>query len=120
MKYYGKQIQKHPTVISGSTLTVDLGANSGSTAIITDNVTVGFPTANRWQDNLVGSYFNTFDHNSNVSEVLRFMAGVISHSIDTSAPTPNLKKCLSPMQPETMGVLWGQLYGSRTPRWGPQ
>lgn len=92
MKYYGKQIQKQPTVISGSTLTVDLGANSGSTAIITDNVTVGFPTANRWQDNLVGSYFNTFDHNSNVSEIMRFMAGVISHSIDTAAPTPNLKK----------------------------
>ena len=92
MKYYGKQIQKHPTVISGSTLTVDLGANSGSTAIITDNITVGYPTANRWQDNLVGSYFNNFDHNSNISEIMRFMAGVISHSIDTSAPTPNLKK----------------------------
>ena len=92
MKYYGKQVQKHPTVISGSTLTVDLGANSGSTAIKADNVSVGYPTANRWQDNLVGSYFNNFDHNSNISEIMRFMAGVISHSIDTSAPTPNLKK----------------------------
>ncbi len=91
MKYYGKEIRKTPLTITGSSLTVDLGPNSGSTAIKTNNVTVGYPTANQWQDNLVGSYFNTFDHNSNVSEVLRFMAGVISHSIDTAAPTPNLK-----------------------------
>ena len=91
MKYYGKEIRKQPLKISGSLLEVDLGTDSGSTAIKTNNVTVGYPTANRWQDNLVGSYFNTFDHNSNVSEVMRFMAGVISHSIDTAAPTPNLK-----------------------------
>ena len=92
MKYYGKNIQRQDTVITGSTLTVDLGANSGSTAITTNNVTVGYPTSNRWQDNLQGSYLNLFDHNTNASEILRFMAGVISHSIDTAAPTPNLKK----------------------------
>jgi len=92
MKYYGKEIRKKPLTITGSLLTVDLGTNSGSTAIKTNNITVGYPNANRWQDNLVGSYFNTFDHNSNVSEIMRFMAGVISHSIDTAAPTPNLKK----------------------------
>jgi len=92
MKYYGKEIRKKPLTITGSLLTVDLGTNSGSTAIKTNNITVGYPNSNRWQDNLVGSYFNTFDHNSNVSEIMRFMAGVISHSIDTAAPTPNLKK----------------------------
>tara|TARA_A100001011_G_scaffold185340_1_gene194086 strand:+ start:1581 stop:3953 length:2373 start_codon:yes stop_codon:yes gene_type:complete len=91
MKYYGKKVERHDTVITGSTLTVDLGANSGSTAITTNNITVGYPTANRWGDNLVGSYLNLYDHNTNVSEMLRFMAGVLSHSLDTAAPTPNTK-----------------------------
>ena len=91
MKYYGKDIKRHDTVITGSTLTVDLGASSGSTAITTNNVTVGYPTSNRWQDNLEGSFLNFYDHNSNVSEVLRFMAGVLSHSLDTAAPTANTK-----------------------------
>ena len=81
MKYYGKEIRKRPLKISGSLLEVTLGSDSGSTAIKTNNVTVGYPTANRWQDNLVGSYFDTFDHNSNVSEIMRFMAGVISLSL---------------------------------------
>lgn len=76
--------------ISSSTLTVS-AASTASTAITTNNITNGFPTSNKWQENLVGSYFNTFDHTSHVSEILRFMAGVISHSIDTSAPTANLK-----------------------------
>ena len=91
MKYYGKEIRKKPLKISGSLLEVNLGANSGSTAIKTNNITVGYPTANRWQDNLQGSYLNFYDHETNVSELLRFMAGVLSHSLDTSAPTPNLK-----------------------------
>ena len=92
MKYYGKEIRKKPLKISGSLLEVNLGANSGSTAIKTDNVTVGYPTANRWQDNLEGSYLNFYNHDTHVSELLRFMAGVLSHSLDTAAPTPNLKR----------------------------
>ena len=92
MKYYGKEIRKKPLKISGSLLEVSLGANSGSTAIKADNVTVGYPTANRWGDNLEGSYLNFFNHDTNVSELLRFMAGVLSHSLDTAAPTRNLKR----------------------------
>ena len=76
--------------ISSSTMTVSSTLTS-STAITTNNITNGYPTSNNWQDNLVGSYFNNFDHTTHVSEILRFMAGVISHSIDTSAPTANLK-----------------------------
>ncbi len=76
--------------ISSSTMTVSSTLTS-STAITTNNITNGYPTSNKWQDNLVGSYFNNFDHSTHVSEILRFMAGVISHSIDTSAPTANLK-----------------------------
>ena len=91
MKYYGKEIRKKPLKISGSLLEVDMGASSGSTAIKTNNITVGYPTSNRWQDNLQGSYLNLYDHNTNVSELLRFMAGVLSHSLDTAAPLPNTK-----------------------------
>ena len=61
MKYYGKEIRKKPLKISGSLLEVDMGASSGSTAIKTNNVTVGYPTSNRWQDNLQGSYLNLFE-----------------------------------------------------------
>jgi hypothetical protein len=82
-------------LISGSTLTVRTGTDSGaitaSTAIYTNNIQNGYPTSNAWQESLEGSYFNNFDNTSHVSEILRFMAGIISHSIDTSSPTPNTK-----------------------------
>jgi hypothetical protein len=82
-------------VISGSTLTVRTGTDSGpptaSTAIFTNNITNGYPTSNAWGEGLDGSYFNNFDNTSHVSEILRFMAGIISHSIDTSSPTANTK-----------------------------
>ena len=76
--------------LESTTLSVNTPLTS-STAIFTNNIQNGYPTSNRWQDNLVGSYFNNFDNTTHVSEILRFMAGVISHSIDTAAPTPNLK-----------------------------
>ena len=81
--------------ISGSeTLTVRralAGAQTASTAIFTNNITVGYPTSNAWGTGLQGSFFNNFNHNTNVSEILRFMAGVISSSIDTASPTANTK-----------------------------
>ena len=64
---------------------------SGSTAITTNNITNGYPTSNPWGQGLDGSYFNNFDNTTNVSEILRFVAGIISHSIDTSSPTENTK-----------------------------
>ena len=75
--------------ISGS-LTVST-EDSGSTAIVSNNTTVGYPTSNEWQDNLDGSYFDIFNHNTHISEILRFMAGVMSSSLDVAAPTPNTK-----------------------------
>jgi hypothetical protein len=62
---------------------------SGSTAITSNNITNGYPTSNAWGEGLDGSYFNNFDNTSHVSEILRFVAGIISHSIDTSSPTAN-------------------------------
>ena len=91
LKYYGKEIQKHSTKISGSTLTVDLGADTGSTAIFTNNIQTGYPTSNPWKTNLEGSFLNRFDNTTNVSEILRFMAGVLSASLDTRDSEPNKK-----------------------------
>ena len=78
------------TRVESTTLSVNTPLTS-STAIFTNNIQNGYPVSNRWQENLEGSFFNNFDNTTHVSEILRFMAGVISHSIDTSAPTPNTK-----------------------------
>ena len=66
-------------------------ALTSSTAIYTNNIQNGYPTSNLWGEGLDGSYFNNFDNTSHVSEILRFIAGIISHSIDTSSPTANTK-----------------------------
>jgi len=91
LKYIGKRTQKQPLTISGSTLTVDLGADSGSTAIFTNNIQNGYPTSNQWGSNLEGSFFNNFDNTTHVSEILRFMSGVLSHSLDVADASPNTK-----------------------------
>ena len=39
----------------------------------------------------MGSYFNNFTHNTHISEILRFMAGVMSSSLDVADATPNTK-----------------------------
>ena len=36
-------------------------------------------------------FFNNFDNTTHVSEILRFMAGAISHSLDVSDAAPNTK-----------------------------
>jgi hypothetical protein len=51
------------------------------------NHNVGYPTSNAWKDSLDGSYFNNFDANSDISEVLRFVAGLLSAS--APSPSPN-------------------------------
>ncbi len=90
--YKGKEIRRSPLVITGSSATTFLKveqAASGSTAILTNNITNGYPTSNPWGENLEGSYFNNFDNSSNVSEILRFMSGVLSHSLDVADASPN-------------------------------
>ena len=94
MKYIGKEIRKNPLTITGSDnstfLKVDV-ANTSSTAIYTSNVQNGYPTSNRWGSNLEGSFFNNFDNTTHVSEILRFMSGVMSHSLDVADASPNTK-----------------------------
>ena len=53
------------------------------------NTNVGTPTSNDWQTNLAGSYFNNFTKDTDVSEVLRFVAGLLSSS--AANPTANSK-----------------------------
>ena len=64
---------------------------TSSTAITTNNITNGYPTSNNWKENLEGSYFNNFDQGTHVSEILRFMAGVLSSSLDVADARPNTK-----------------------------
>ena len=94
MNYKGKEIRRNPLVITGSSSTTHLKveqAASGSTAIYTNNITNGWPTSNPWQVSLDGSYFDNFDNTTHVSEILRFMSGVLSHSLDVSDAAPNTK-----------------------------
>jgi len=77
------------TIVTGS-LTANT-ASTGSTAIFTNNVQNGYPTSNPWGSSLDGSYFNNFDNTTHVSEILRFMAGVLSSSLDVADATANTK-----------------------------
>jgi|TARA_Y100000310_G_scaffold284041_1_gene306453 hypothetical protein len=63
-----------------------LNAVTSSTTITTTNITTGYPTSNLWQSNLGGSYFNNFDHTTNVSEILRFISGLLSASAPDASP----------------------------------
>ena len=91
MKYFGREIRRQPLVITGSTATFDIGANSGSTAIYTNNLQNGYPSSNPWGSGLAGSYLNRFTNETHVSEILRFMSGVLSHSLDVADAAPNTK-----------------------------
>jgi len=64
--------------ISGS-LTVSQSINSY-------NMNVGTPTSNAWQTNLSGSYFNNFTSQTDTSEILRFIAGLLSSSAPDASP----------------------------------
>lgn len=54
------------------------------------NHNAGYPTSNAWKTNLQGSYFNNFDSNTDVSEILRFVAGILSSSAPSPAPNSRL------------------------------
>jgi len=94
VNYLGKEIRRQTLVITGSDNNTFLQveqADSGSTAIKTNNIQNGYPTSNPWGTSLDGSYFNNFDNTTHVSEILRFIAGAMSHSLDVSDAAPNTK-----------------------------
>jgi hypothetical protein len=74
-------------VVSGSD--AQLNSLTASLAINSTNINVGVPTSNAWGTGLEGSYFNNFTTQTNVSEILRFVAGLLSGSAPNA--TPNTK-----------------------------
>jgi hypothetical protein len=91
----GSTLQSSPSSSGTGTSPVSTGTNNNIYALLTSesiysfNHNVGYPTANSWKENLQGSYFNNFDANTNVSEVLRFIAGLLSQS--APSPSPNTR-----------------------------
>jgi len=85
--------------VTGS-LSVHTAATS-STAIFTNNIQNGYPTSNQWGTNLDGSYFNNFDNTTHVSEILRFVAGLLSSS--AANPTANTKTYGSISENKSLG-----------------
>jgi hypothetical protein len=50
------------------------------------NANVGVPRSNGWKTGLDGSFFDNFDQNTDVSEILRFVAGLLSSSAPNALP----------------------------------
>ena len=81
------------------------GSLNVSGTINPDNVTVGIPTSNAWQSSLNGSYFNNFTSETNVSEILRFVAGLLSASAPDASPnTRTLSSVTATAQNTTTGT----------------
>jgi hypothetical protein len=53
---------------------------------VSKSINVGMPTNDPWQSGLQGSYFNNFTSGSDVADVLRFIAGLLSASAPDAAP----------------------------------
>jgi hypothetical protein len=70
------------------------GSFAVSGAIDANNITNGFP-ANPWQTDLAGSFFNNFTPETNTSDILRFIAGLLSASAPDSAPNTKIWGSLS-------------------------
>jgi hypothetical protein len=74
--------------ISGS---IKISGSQQSTSISANNIQNGYPTSNNWKESLDGSYFNNFDNTTHISEILRFIAGAMSHSLNVADAAPNTK-----------------------------
>jgi hypothetical protein len=72
--------------VSGSRVTIGSGSLYVSQSINTFNINAGTPTSNNWQSGLGGSYFNNFTSQTDVSEILRFVAGLLSASAPDASP----------------------------------
>ena len=88
-------------------------ALSVSQSIHAENINVGVPTSNQWQANLVGSYFNNFTQNTDVSEILRFVAGLLSASAPDASPNT---KILSSVTANATSTTTGTALTGRIPQ----
>jgi hypothetical protein len=71
-------------VISGSSTL--MSATSNGKIAVSKSINVGTPTSDPWQSGLNGSYFNNFTSGSDVADILRFIAGLLSASAPDAAP----------------------------------
>ena len=100
--------------VFATTNTIEItGSLNVSGTINPDNVTVGIPTSNAWQSNLNGSYFNNFTSETNVSEILRFVAGLLSASAPDASPNT---KTLSSVTATAVNTTTGTALTGRIPQ----
>ena len=71
-------------IVSGSSSLLSLDYTGK--LVVSKSVNAGIPTSNQWQSGLGGSYFNNFTSTSDVSEILRFIAGLLSASAPDASP----------------------------------
>ena len=88
LKITGSTLQ--PAGLSPVTTTASQAANNYAISVSQSgwfyNVNAGVPTSNAWGSGLTGSYFNNFTSNTDVSEILRFIAGLLSASAPDASP----------------------------------
>jgi hypothetical protein len=92
----GSTLQRSPYTATGANITSSNAGTGGtfnnyalvvSESVWHRNANVGVPASNAWgSSGLAGSYFSNFDQNTNISEVLRFIAGLLSSSAPSSIP----------------------------------
>ena len=90
----GSTLQNSPLTTTGQDITSSNDGTGGAAKydVVTShsmwnyNHNVGVPKSNAWKFNLEGSHFNNFDQNTDVSEILRFVAGLLSSSAPGAAP----------------------------------
>ncbi len=100
-------------VVSGSD--AQLNSLTASLAISASNINVGVPSSNAWQTGLAGSYFNNFTTQTNVSEILRFVAGLLSSSAPNATPNTKTYGSLTPTAANTgVGTIAGSIPASHS------
>ena len=90
----GSTLQNSPLTATGQNITSSNDGTGGvakydvvtSHSMWNYNHNVGVPKSNAWKYNLNGSHFDNFDQNTDVSEILRFVAGLLSSSAPGAAP----------------------------------
>ncbi len=79
------------------------------------NINAGYPTSNDWGTNLDGSYFDQFTPDTDVSEILRFVAGLLSASAPDASPNTRTYNSVSDtISPLTAGSINGRVPQSQT------
>ena len=94
----GSTLQSTP--LAHSTNLTSSGASAKYALIVSEsvwhrNANVGVPTSNAWKSGLGGSYFENFDHNTDISEILRFVSGLLSSSAPNAVPNTKTYSSIS-------------------------